>query len=83
MLELPATSLASYLSGLVIGDELRCRPLDAVAAVAVVGAPQLTERYARALSLRGVAARVFDENAVWRGLWAIDRLRRRREGESR
>jgi 2-dehydro-3-deoxygalactonokinase len=81
--ELPAASLASYLSGLVIGDELRCRPLDTVGTVAVVGAPALTERYARALSLRGVAVRVFDENAVWRGLWAIDRLRRQREGASR
>ena len=81
--ELPATSLASYLSGLVIGEELRCRPLDAVGTVAVVGAPALTERYARALSLRGVAARVFDEGAVWRGLGAIDRLRRQREAARR
>ena len=79
--QLPARSLASALSGLVIGEELRCRPLDGVATVALVGAPALTERYARALRLRGVETRIFDEDAVWRGLWAIDRLRRQREGK--
>jgi 2-dehydro-3-deoxygalactonokinase len=78
--QLPAASLASALSGLVIGEELRCRPLEDVATVALVGAPALTERYARALRLRGVEVRIFDEDAVWRGLWAIDRLRRQRQG---
>ncbi|HEY2190261.1 MAG TPA: 2-dehydro-3-deoxygalactonokinase [Caldimonas sp.] len=81
--ELPAASLASYLSGLVIGEELRCRPLAGVDAVALVGAPALTERYARALAHCRVAARSFDEGAVWRGLWMIDRLRREREGAPR
>ena len=78
--ELPPRSLASYLSGLVIGEELRCRPLAQVRLVAVVGAPALTERYARALATCDVDARVFDESAVWRGLWMIDRLRGEREG---
>jgi 2-dehydro-3-deoxygalactonokinase len=81
--ELPAAALASYLSGLVIGDELRCRPLEGVDAVALVGAPALTDRYARALAHCRVAVRSFDEGAVWRGLWAIDRLRRKREGATR
>jgi len=79
---MPATSLASALSGLVIGEELRCRPLEGIGSVALVGAAPLTERYARALRLRGVDARIFDEDAVWRGLWAIDRLRRQREGRT-
>lgn len=79
---MPATSLASALSGLVIGEELRCRPLEGIGSVALVGAPPLTERYARALRLRGVDVRIFDEDAVWRGLWAIDRLRRQREGRT-
>ena len=74
---------ASYLSGLVIGEELRCRPLEGVVRVAVVGAPALTERFARALSPRGIEVRSFDEDAVWRGLWALDRLRRQREGGRR
>jgi len=78
--ELAAKSLASYLSGLVIGEELRGRPLAGVRSVALVGAPALTERYARALAMCRVDARVFDEAAVWRGLWTIDRLRRNREG---
>ena len=78
--ELPAAAMASCLSGLVIGDELRCRPLERGDSVALVGAPALTERYARALSRLGVATRSFDEDAVWRGLWAIDRLRGQREG---
>jgi 2-dehydro-3-deoxygalactonokinase len=81
--ELPAASLASYLSGLVIGDELRCRPLEGVEAVALVGAPALTDRYARALALCRVATRSFDEGTVWRGLWAIDRRRRELEGKTR
>jgi 2-dehydro-3-deoxygalactonokinase len=81
--ELPAASLASTLSGLVIGEELRCRPVREGRAIALVGAPALTERYARALRLAGVTeVRVFGEEAVWRGLWAIDRLRARREGDT-
>ena len=81
--ELPATSLASHLSGLVIGEELRCRPLAGVRSVALVGAAALTERYARALATRGIDARVFDEDAVWRGLAAIDRARRECKGTPR
>ena len=81
--ELRPESLASYLSGLVVGEELRCRPLADVRSVAVVGAPALTERYARALAASGVDARVFDESVVWRGLWAIDRERREREEAKR
>src|SRR6185295_18383330 len=81
--ELRAGALASHLSGLVIGEELRCRPLAGIRSLALVGAPALTERYARALAACGVDARVFDEAAVWRGLWTIDRLRREREGGRR
>ena len=81
--ELPAAALASHLSGLVIGEELRCRTLAGVRSVALVGAAALTERYARALATCGVDARVFDEAAVWRGLWAIDRARRDRAGAAR
>ncbi|MBV9890059.1 MAG: 2-dehydro-3-deoxygalactonokinase [Rhizobacter sp.] len=81
--ELPAKSLASYLSGLVIGEELRCRPLAGVRSVALVGSAALTERYARALATCGVDVRVFDEAAVWRGLCTIDRVRRARHGAPR
>jgi 2-dehydro-3-deoxygalactonokinase len=72
---LPRAALPSYLSGLVIGEALRWPPLDGVPSVVVVGGPVLTERFARALSLRGIDARVLGEEAAWRGLWAIDQWR--------
>jgi 2-dehydro-3-deoxygalactonokinase len=68
-----APALASYLSGLVIGEELRCRPLDGLGQVIVIGTPVLAQRFERGLRQRCVAARQFGEEAAWRGLWAIDR----------
>jgi 2-dehydro-3-deoxygalactonokinase len=68
---LPAAALPSYLSGLVIGEELRCRPLDGVGQVIVIGAPALAQRFERALRQRGQAVRQLGEEAAWRGLWAI------------
>ncbi|MBX3653716.1 MAG: 2-dehydro-3-deoxygalactonokinase [Ramlibacter sp.] len=67
-----ATALSSYLSGLVIGEELRTRS-DPGAAVLVVGAPALTQRYARALARCGMSARCIDSRATWQGLWAVAR----------
>ncbi|HEX7441845.1 MAG TPA: 2-dehydro-3-deoxygalactonokinase, partial [Caldimonas sp.] len=61
----------SYLSGLVIGEELRCRPLAGVAQVIVIGAPALAQRFERALRQRGVGVRLLGEEAGWRGLWAV------------
>ena len=68
-------ALPSYLSGLVIGEELRCRPLEGVTEVVLIGAPALAERFTRALSQRGVCVRRFGEEAAWRGLWKIDQRR--------
>jgi 2-dehydro-3-deoxygalactonokinase len=70
---LPAPARASYLSGLVIGEELRCRPLEGVGEVVLVAAPVLVERFERALRRLGVGARVLGEGAAWRGLWGIHR----------
>jgi 2-dehydro-3-deoxygalactonokinase len=82
--ELAPAALASTLSGLVIGEELRCRTIERGCKVAVVGTAALTERYVRALAICGADVRAFDEDAVWRGLWAIDRLRsRRQQGDER
>ncbi|MEP7301094.1 MAG: 2-dehydro-3-deoxygalactonokinase [Caldimonas sp.] len=67
-----AGALASYLSGLVIGEELRCRGLPAGASVVVIGAPALARRFERALRLQGVAATVLGDAAAWRGLHTID-----------
>jgi 2-dehydro-3-deoxygalactonokinase len=72
---LPASARSSYLSGLVIGDELRCRPLEPGSEVVLVGAAALTDRFERALSLCAVRVRVFGQEAVWRGLWSLDRRR--------
>jgi len=70
---MPAAALPSYLSGLVIGEELRCRPLDGVRQLIVIGAPALAERFERALRRRGIGVRPFGQEAAWRGLWAIGR----------
>jgi 2-dehydro-3-deoxygalactonokinase len=76
---LPQAARASYLSGLVIGEELRCRPLDGVREVVLVAAPVLVERFGRALARRGVPLRTLGEDAAWRGLLAIDRRAALRE----
>ena len=68
---IPRAAMPSYLSGLVIGEELRCRPLDGRREVVVIGAPVLAERFERALRQRGIGVRRFGEEAAWRGLWAI------------
>jgi len=74
---LPPRAGASYLSGLVIGEELRGRPLEGVDEVVLIGAPRLAERFERTLCRIGRRVRRFGEEAAWRGLWAVQR---RREG---
>jgi 2-dehydro-3-deoxygalactonokinase len=64
----------SYLSGLVIGEELRAQPrIDAGTPVVVIGAPALTARYRLALDSLGIASQTIGAEATWRGLWAIAR----------
>ena len=67
-------ALPSYLSGLVIGDELRSQMthgLDGGGQVMVIGSDALTPRYERALSQQGVTVRQVGSQACWRGLWAM------------
>lgn len=68
---LPAAALPSYLSGLVIGEELRAQALPADTRVVVIGSEALARRYQDALALRGVAAQRIGAEATWAGLWAI------------
>lgn len=69
---LPALSLPSYLSGLVIGEELRSQRLAALSRpLVVIGAPALTQRYELALQALGVPVRTAGPEAAWLGLWAI------------
>jgi 2-dehydro-3-deoxygalactonokinase len=69
---LPSHAAPSYLSGLVIGEELRSQTLaNDSAPVVVVGSPALTRRYELALRILGVPARTVGSEASWQGLWSI------------
>lgn len=65
----------SYLSGLVIGEELRGRPLSGVEEVVVIGAEPLAERFEHALRRLGCRVVRLGEEAAWRGLHAVQRRR--------
>lgn len=67
---LPATDLADYLSGLLIGAEL-ADAVPAGATFTVIGSPALTERYATAASLCGRMAQPGPLNCAARGAFAI------------
>ncbi|WP_088280344.1 2-dehydro-3-deoxygalactonokinase [Ideonella sp. A 288] len=68
----PPEALASLLSGLVIGEELRARAVAPGLAVVLVGSDALALRYGRALAHRGVQATVVDaQEASWQGLSAL------------
>jgi 2-dehydro-3-deoxygalactonokinase len=68
---LPQEQGTSYLSGLVIGEELRSRSPVGAHTVTVIGEPALTQRYERALSQCGVRTQVVAANPAWRGLFEI------------
>lgn len=68
---LPAAALLSYLSGLVIGEELRVQTLQTNTHVVIIGLEALTRRYQNALALRDVPAQRIGSEATWAGLWAI------------
>lgn len=68
---MPTQELASYLSGLLIGEELRTQSLRAVGEVVLIGSPALTQRYTLALHARSVAARTLGAEATWAGLHAL------------
>ena len=66
----PAQS-ASYLSGLLIGEELAQQKLPQGGEVIVIGASALVERYALALGTKGTRVRAFGAEATWAGLRAL------------
>ena len=68
-----AADLASYLSGLLIGEELRTQSLHAKGEVVLIGTPALTRRYELALHASGVASRTLGAEATWAGLHALSR----------
>jgi 2-dehydro-3-deoxygalactonokinase len=69
--EIPAAALASYLSGLLIGHEIRAAA--PAAAVAVIGEAALARLYRRAFARCGIEARLIAGEPAPRGLWAIAR----------
>lgn len=68
---LPPAARASYLSGLLIGEELRAQQLQRGDTLVLVGAPPLTARYGQALAMLGVSPQVVGEAATWAGLHAL------------
>lgn len=68
---MPQTSLPSFLSGLVIGEELRATAQPAAAQVVVVGSDALNLRYERALTRQGVKVQHAGPQATWQGLWSL------------
>ena len=71
---LTATALPSYLSGLLIGHELRDH-CGNHATVHLVGSPGLAQRYAVALEQLGVKSQLHPEDLAATGLFALARQR--------
>lgn len=69
--EFQPAQAASYLSGLVIGDELASMRLQAGSQVIVIGSATLCERYTLALAHLGVPTHPMGNQAAWAGLHSI------------
>lgn len=69
--KIPGEGLADYLSGLLVGAEIRAaRPTPPIA---VIGAPDLARRYLSAFALLGIDAHAVEGEAAAAGLWQIAR----------
>lgn len=68
---MPADAMPSYLSGLVIGEELRCQNFKNSDTLTLMGAPELCARYAQALTLIGITVQIIGNQATWLGLHAL------------
>jgi 2-dehydro-3-deoxygalactonokinase len=72
--ELPGEALASYLSGILIGAELRDATAGVTGAVAVIGSSRMNELYVSALHAIGITAEPIDGDPLLRAaLLAIAR----------
>lgn len=69
--ELAAGKAPSYLSGLLVGHELRSAPRGRV--VHFLGSPELAAIYARASGLLGIECKLLDPQAAPRGLFKLSR----------
>jgi 2-dehydro-3-deoxygalactonokinase len=69
---LSAAQLTSYLSGLLIGEELRTQTVNAdLGPVILIGSDTLTQRYSLALQHLGIACQSHGPEATWAGLFAL------------
>ena len=68
---MPKQALPSYLSGLVIGEELKCQTLPPSQTVVIIGSEALAVRYELALRQVGVTVQRAGSSATWCGLRAI------------
>lgn len=68
---LPADQHPSFLSGLLIGEELRAMQHHSSGALLLVGNTTLTERYQCALQALGRSARTLGDEATWAGHRAL------------
>jgi len=66
-----ASALASYLSGVLIGEELRSAAPQAPGEVVLIGSAALTQRYALALQQAGIRSRTLGAEATCAGLHAL------------
>ena len=69
--QLPASDSLDYLSGLLIGDELRCALPGDGRALALIGERALCDRYRLAIAEFGIAEAPTVEGATEAGLWQI------------
>ena len=68
---LPADQHPSFLSGLLIGEELRAMQSHSSGALLLVGSATLTLRYQCALQALGLTARSLGDEATWAGHLAL------------
>jgi 2-dehydro-3-deoxygalactonokinase len=69
--QIPAADSLEYLSGLLIGDELRCALQGGAPHLALIGDPALCDRYRRALALFDITDGRVITGATEAGLWQI------------
>ena len=70
---LPAEQHSSFLSGLLIGEELRAMQAHSHSPLLLVGSATLTPRYQSALQALGLNAQSLGDEATWAGHLALNR----------
>lgn len=73
--QMQEAALSSYLSGLLIGEELQAQALLQQETVVLIGSPLLTERYALALQVFDLPVRTLGAEATWAGAHVIHQAR--------